>query len=64
MRQADASDVCESTPVITSPAVPQQPELSAENRQHLSEETYSSFADLMGSRPSSELWIRQADAPH
>eukprot|EP00959_Pyramimonas_sp_CCMP1952_P109493 2290148-Pyramimonas_sp.AAC.1 len=30
MRQADAFDVCESTPVITSPADPLQPELSAE----------------------------------
>eukprot|EP00959_Pyramimonas_sp_CCMP1952_P040616 849369-Pyramimonas_sp.AAC.1 len=36
MRQADASDVSESTHVITSPAAPLQPELNAENRQHLS----------------------------
>eukprot|EP00959_Pyramimonas_sp_CCMP1952_P365366 7652107-Pyramimonas_sp.AAC.1 len=29
MRQADASDVCEPTPVITSPAATLQPELRA-----------------------------------
>eukprot|EP00959_Pyramimonas_sp_CCMP1952_P165419 3458209-Pyramimonas_sp.AAC.1 len=33
---AGASDVSESIPVIASPASPLQPELSAENRQHLS----------------------------
>eukprot|EP00959_Pyramimonas_sp_CCMP1952_P248534 5195100-Pyramimonas_sp.AAC.1 len=60
MRQADASDVCESTAVITSPAAPQQPELSAENRQHLSVllEPYNSFADMIRAAdrvPSSEF---------
>eukprot|EP00959_Pyramimonas_sp_CCMP1952_P191193 3997913-Pyramimonas_sp.AAC.1 len=34
MRQADASGICESTPVITSPLAPLQPELSAESRPH------------------------------
>eukprot|EP00959_Pyramimonas_sp_CCMP1952_P059796 1249137-Pyramimonas_sp.AAC.1 len=48
MRQADASDVCKSTHVITSPAAPLQPELSAEHRQHLCGclKEYYSFADL------------------
>eukprot|EP00959_Pyramimonas_sp_CCMP1952_P012423 262404-Pyramimonas_sp.AAC.1 len=35
MRQAGASDVSESIPVITSPAAPVQPEISAERRQSL-----------------------------
>eukprot|EP00959_Pyramimonas_sp_CCMP1952_P250141 5228836-Pyramimonas_sp.AAC.1 len=44
MRQADASDVCESASVITSPAAPLQHELSAENPLRMAR-TYSSFAD-------------------
>eukprot|EP00959_Pyramimonas_sp_CCMP1952_P339939 7119342-Pyramimonas_sp.AAC.1 len=36
MRQADASDVWESTHVITIPAAPRQPEFSAEKREQLS----------------------------
>eukprot|EP00959_Pyramimonas_sp_CCMP1952_P029546 620736-Pyramimonas_sp.AAC.1 len=36
MREADASDVCESIHVITSPAAPLQPELNAGNRHNLS----------------------------
>eukprot|EP00959_Pyramimonas_sp_CCMP1952_P341717 7158173-Pyramimonas_sp.AAC.1 len=48
MQQADASDVSESIPVITSPEAPLQPDLSAENRQHLRmTEQYDSFADLV-----------------
>eukprot|EP00959_Pyramimonas_sp_CCMP1952_P134488 2813918-Pyramimonas_sp.AAC.1 len=48
MRQVDATNVSESIPVITSPAVPLQLELNAENGQHLSRcsANTNSFADL------------------
>eukprot|EP00959_Pyramimonas_sp_CCMP1952_P138078 2890086-Pyramimonas_sp.AAC.1 len=36
VQSADATDVSESIPVITSPAAPLELELSAENGQHLS----------------------------
>eukprot|EP00959_Pyramimonas_sp_CCMP1952_P168667 3523861-Pyramimonas_sp.AAC.1 len=36
LAQADAPAVYKSVPVITSPLATLQPELSAENRQHLS----------------------------
>eukprot|EP00959_Pyramimonas_sp_CCMP1952_P451047 9443526-Pyramimonas_sp.AAC.1 len=42
MRQADASNVRESTP-MTGPAAPLQPELSSENRQHNSNNTIVSL---------------------
>eukprot|EP00959_Pyramimonas_sp_CCMP1952_P179279 3748093-Pyramimonas_sp.AAC.1 len=35
LARAGAPDVSEPIPVITSPAAPLQPELSAQNRQHL-----------------------------
>eukprot|EP00959_Pyramimonas_sp_CCMP1952_P315391 6601074-Pyramimonas_sp.AAC.1 len=55
MRQADASDVSESIPVITSPANP--PTARVKCRKPTAHGTSS------GSRKSSELRIRKADAP-
>eukprot|EP00959_Pyramimonas_sp_CCMP1952_P446427 9347042-Pyramimonas_sp.AAC.1 len=65
MRQADASDVSESIPLSTSPVDALQPELSAETRQHLRTTRTIRIVSRpsSGSRPSSELGIRQADAP-
>eukprot|EP00959_Pyramimonas_sp_CCMP1952_P406837 8526939-Pyramimonas_sp.AAC.1 len=53
IRQADAPDVFKSIPLTTSTVAPQQPELSSENRPHLSRSD---------SRPSSELCIQQTNA--
>eukprot|EP00959_Pyramimonas_sp_CCMP1952_P134471 2813461-Pyramimonas_sp.AAC.1 len=39
IRQAGASDVSKSIPVITSDAAPLQPELRPDNRQHLASDS-------------------------
>eukprot|EP00959_Pyramimonas_sp_CCMP1952_P043237 904732-Pyramimonas_sp.AAC.1 len=65
MRQADASDVSESIPVITNPAARLQPELSAENPgelpasfhaglhacRHAWKRSWHRFSDAAGERP-------------
>eukprot|EP00959_Pyramimonas_sp_CCMP1952_P282379 5902228-Pyramimonas_sp.AAC.1 len=62
MRQADASDICESTPVITSPAATLQPGRKPTAPLRMTR-TIQFRRPNSGSRPSSELSIRQADAP-
>eukprot|EP00959_Pyramimonas_sp_CCMP1952_P341653 7156703-Pyramimonas_sp.AAC.1 len=63
MRQADASDVSESIPVITSPSAP--PTTRAKCRKPTAPLRMTRTIRIVSqTSQSSELWIRKAGAPY